>query len=137
MVKRKILIGVSVVLGTAVTIFNPLASGLCALCVWIYLVTMVRKQSKSVFSDRMEQEMAERHLKRLKALLITAGFSFFLFVVGSIVHNVLHGLYEIEEAVSLLVAIVALVVFIVATAGGMLVFLKARKAGSQSGHIGA
>jgi len=87
---------------------------------------MVQKQKKSVFSDQMEQETTNWHLKRLKALLEVAGFSFLVFIVGSIVHNVLHGLSEIKVTVSFFVALVALSVFIVATAGGLVIFLKAR-----------
>ena len=132
--KRKLLIGILVVLGIAVTVLNPLISGICAVAVWIYLVRMVRKQKNSVFNDQMEQEITKWHLKRLKAFLIVAGFSFLVFVFGSIVHNVLHGLSETEETVFLLIALVALLVFIVATAGGMVVFLRARKKRSQNGH---
>jgi hypothetical protein len=123
-----------VVLGIAVTVLNPLISGICAVAVWIYLVRMVRKQKNSVFNDQMEQEITKWHLKRLKAFLIVAGFSFLVFVFGSIVHNVLHGLSETEETVSLFIALVALLVFIAATAGGMVVFLRARKKRSQNGH---
>jgi hypothetical protein len=88
---------------------------------------MVRKQKDSVFNDQMEQKITKWHLKRLKAFLIVAAFSFLVFIFGAIVHNVLHGLSEIEETVSFFIALVALLVFIVATAGGMVIFLKARQ----------
>ena len=123
----EILIGILVVLGIAVTVLNPLISGIFAVGVWIYLVRMVRKQKNSVFNDQMGQTITKRHLKRLKAFLIVAGFSFLVFIVGAIVHNVLHGLSEIEETVSFFIALVALLVFIVATAVGMVIFLKARQ----------
>ena len=125
--KRKLLIGILVVLGIAVTVLNPLISGILAVGIWIYLVRMVRKQKDSVFSDQMEPQITEWHLKRLKAFLIVAGFSFIVFIFGAIVHNVLHGMSEIEESVYFLIAIVALLVFIVATAGGMVIFLKTRQ----------
>jgi uncharacterized ion transporter superfamily protein YfcC len=124
--KRKLLIGILIVLGIAVTVLNPLVSGICAVGVWIYLVRMVRKQKYSSLNDQMEQEVTERHLKRLKVLLVVAGFSFLVFVFGSIAHNALPGLYEIEESASFFVAIGALLVFIGATAGGMVLFLRAR-----------
>ena len=133
--KRKLLIGVLVVLGIAMTVLNPLISGILAVGVWIYLVRMVRKQKNGVFNDQMEQRITRWHLKRLKAFLIVAGFSFIVFIIGSIVHNVLHGLSEIEETVSFFIALVALLVFIVATAGGMAIFLKARKITTQNASI--
>ena len=131
--KRKLPIGILVVLGIAVTVLNPLISGIFAVGVWIYLVRMVRKQKNSVFNEQMGQETTKWHLKRLKAFLIVAGFSFLVFIFGAIVHNVLHGLSEIEETVSFFIALVALLVFIVATAGGMVIFFKARKK-EHEGH---
>ena len=122
-----LLIGILVVLGIAVTILNPLISGILAAGVWIYLVRMFRKQNKIVSNDQMEPNLIEGHLKRLKAFLIVAGFSFLVFIVGAIVHNVLHGLSEIEEPVSLIISLVAGLVFVLATAGGMVIFLKGRQ----------
>jgi hypothetical protein len=125
--KRKVLIGLLVVLGIAVTVLNPLISGIFAVGAWIYLVRMVRKQENSVFNDQMEQRIAKRHLKRIKAFLIVAGLSFLVFVLGAIVHSAIHGLSEIEVTVSFFIALVALLVFIAATAAGMVIFLKARQ----------
>jgi predicted RND superfamily exporter protein len=124
---RKLLIGILVVLGIAVTFFNPLISLILAVGLWIYLVRMVRKEKNSVLNDQMEPKITEWHLKRLKAFLIVAGFSFLVFIVGAIVHNVLHGLSEIEETASFFIALVALLVFFVATAGGLIIFLKGRQ----------
>ena len=131
---RKLLIGILVVLGIAVTFLNPLISLILAVGVWIYLVRMVRKQKNSVFNDQMEPKITEWHLKRLKAFLIVAGFSFLVFIFGAIVHNVLHGLSEIEETVSFFIALVALLVFVVATAGGMVIFLKGRQKTIQKAY---
>jgi len=124
---RKLLIGILVVLGIAVTVYNQLILGILAVGVWIYLFRMVRKQKNSVFNDQMESKISEWHLKRLKAFLIVAGFSFLVFIVGAIVHNVLHGLSEIEESAFFIIAFVALLVFVVATAGGLVIFLKGRQ----------
>lgn len=125
--KRKLLIGVLVVLGIAVAVLNPLISGILAVGVWIYLVRMVRKQKNSVFNDQIEQKITTWHLKRLKAFLIVAGFSFLVFILGAIAHNVLPGPSEREETVSFFIALAALLVFTVATAGGVVIFLKARQ----------
>jgi len=133
--KRKLLMGILVVLGIAMTVLNPLISGIFAVGVWIYLVGMVRKHKNSVFNDQMEQEVTKLHLKRIKALLIVAGFSFLVFIFGSVAHNILHGLSEIKMTVSFFVALAALLVFIVATAGGMVIFLKAQKKTTQNASI--
>ena len=124
---RKLLIGILVVLGIAVTFFNPLISGILAVGVWIYLVRMVRKQKNSVFNDQMEPKITDWYLKRLKVFLIVAGFSFLVFIVGAIVHNVIHGLSKMKVIVSLIIALVALLMFVVATAGGLVVFFKGRQ----------
>ena len=75
----------------------------------------------------MEPKLAERRLKRLKAFLLVAAISFAGGIVGVIVHNVLYGLSEIEEPFSFIIALAALFVFILATAGGLFVFLKGRR----------
>ena len=125
--KRNILIGILIVLGIAVTVLNPLISGILAVGIWIYLVRMILKQKNSVFNDQKESKLSEWHLKRLKVLLIVSGFSFLIFIVGALVHNVVHGLSEIEETVSFLIAIVAFLVFIISTIGGLVIFVKRRK----------
>jgi len=43
------------------------------------------------------------------------------------VHNVIHGLSEMKVTVSFIIALVALLMFVVATAGGLVVFLKGRQ----------
>jgi len=48
-------------------------------------------------------------------------------IVGVILHNALYGLFEKEEPVSFFIAIVALWVFIIATIGGLVMFLKGRR----------
>ena len=88
---------------------------------------MVRKRKNNIFNDQIELKIAERRLKRLKAFLMVAGISFLVFIVGAIVHNVLSGLSEIEESISFFIALVALWVFVIATAGGLVIFLKGRK----------
>ena len=116
---RKLLIGTAVVFGIAVTVSNPLMSVILAVGVWIYVVRMVSKEEDIVVSN---------HLKtKIKAWLIVAAVSFLLFLVGAIVHNVLSGLAETEEAVFLLVSLFASSVFVVSTAGGMALFLKERQ----------
>ena len=97
------------------------------LAVWIYLVWMVRKKKTKVFHDQMEPKLAERIYKRLKVFLSVAGISFVVSIVGIIIHNTIYGLSEIEEPVSLVIGVVALLVFCIATIGGLVIFLKGRR----------
>jgi phosphate/sulfate permease len=127
MMNRKLLLGILVVLGIAVTVLNPLMSLVLAVGVWMYLVMMVRKHKDSVLNDQMEPTITEWHLRRLRTLLIVAAFSFLVFSVAAIVHNVSHDLSEIENTVSFLIALVALWVSVMATAAGMVLFLKGRR----------
>ncbi len=86
--------------------------------VWIYLVWMVWKKKTN---------LAEGRLKMLKVFLLVAGISLAVGIVGVILHNALYGLFEKEEPVSFFIAIVALYLFIIATIGGLLIFLKGRR----------
>ena len=95
--------------------------------VWIYLVWMVRKKKTNIFHDQMEPKLAERRLKMLKAFLLVAGISFAAFIVGVILHNALYGLFEIEELISFFIGISGLWAFIIATVGGLIIFLKGRR----------
>ncbi|MFC2125494.1 hypothetical protein ACFLU5_11850 [Bacteroidota bacterium] len=125
--KKKILIGIIAVLGIALTIFNPVVIGVLAIATWIYLLLIVRKRETGIFHDQMEPRLAERRLKRLKAFMILAGISCLVSIAGIIVHNVRSGLSEIEEPISFYIGIVALYLFILATAGGLIIFLKGRQ----------
>ena len=75
----------------------------------------------------MEPKLAERRYKMLKVFLLVAGISLAVGIVGVILHNALYGLFEKEEPVSFFIAIVALWVFIIATIGGLVMFLKGRR----------
>ncbi len=122
---NKLLIGIIVVFVIAAAIFLPMLIAGASLVVWIYLVWMVRKNKISLFHDQVEQKLAERRYKMLKAFLLVAGISFAVSIVGVILHGVLGALLEIEEEeVSFFIAIVALWVFDIATIGGLVIFLK-------------
>ena len=95
--------------------------------VWVYLVWMVWKKKTKIFHDQMEPKLAERRLKMLKALLLVAGISLVGGIVGIIVHNALYGLSEMEEPVSFLIALSFIGLFVIATSGGLYIFLKGRR----------
>jgi len=125
--KKKLLIGTIVVLGIAAAIAMPTLIAGALIVVWIYLVWMVRKKKTNIFHDQMEPKLAERRLKMLKAFLLVAGISFAVFIVGVILHNALYGLFEKEELVSFFIGILGLWAFIIATIGGLVIFLKGRR----------
>ncbi len=127
LMKRKLLTGVLVVVGIAVTVLNPVISGLLAIGIWIYLVRMVQKQKNSESTDQVVSGISGRQLKRLKELLIVAGFLFLVFIASAIFHNILHDLSDIGGSIYFFVALAALFLFIAANAGGMVIFLKARQ----------
>ena len=94
---------------------------------WIYQVYVVRKKKTRIFHDQMEPKLAERRYKMLKAFLLVGGISFAVGIVGFVVHNVLYGLSEIEEPVSLVITVVGLLAFFGATIGGLVIFLTGRR----------
>ncbi len=129
---KKLLIGIIVVFVIATAILgNPMwAMNLIEVTlvgVWIYLVWMVRKKKTNIFHEQMEPKLAERRLKRLKTFLLVAGISLAVGIVGVIMHNAIYGLSEIEEPVSFVIALVGLYAFIIATTGGLVIFLKGRR----------
>ena len=97
------------------------------LAVWIYLVWMVRKKKTTIFYDQMEPKLAESRLKRLKTLLLVAGISLVVGIVGVVMHNLIYAMSEIEEPVFFIIAIIALWVFAITTSIGSVIFLKGRR----------
>ena len=124
---KKLLLGIIVVLGIVALAFMVTTAAVVLIVVWIYLVWMVRKKKADLFHDQVEPKIAERRLKMLKIFLLVAGISFAVAIVGGIVHNALYGLSGIEEPVFFTIALVALYVFVIATIGGLVIFLKGRR----------
>ena len=63
---NKLLIGIIVVIGIAVTFLMPMLAMGAGIVVWIYLVYMGRKEKANLFREHMEPESAERRYKMLK-----------------------------------------------------------------------
>ena len=125
--KKKLLIGILIGLGLVVFLLMTFPFGMIfALAFWIYLGVMYRKR-KRVFHEEMEPGLAKKQLKRLKILVITAGISFSIAIVGIIMHNVQSGLSETEESLYFLIGIVASYLFILASGGGLVIFIKGRR----------
>jgi len=102
--------------------------GVILVVVWIYLVWMVWKKKTSLFHDQMEQKLAERRLKWLKTFLLVAGISFLTFIVSIPLDIAIFGdLPEKEVTVFAYTAWFSIVLFLIATIGGLVIFLKGRR----------
>jgi len=88
---------------------------------------MVWKKKTKIFHDQMDPKLAERRYKMLKAFLLVAGISFAVFIISAVLHNALYALYEKEEHVFFFIAIFSLVLSVIATIGGSVIFLKGRR----------
>lgn len=120
---NNILIGLCIVFALLNTF--PLGMVL-ALAFWIYLGVLNRKK-KPLLSENIEPELVEKYLKRIKVLKIIAGISLPIAIVGIILHNVRSALSGSEEALFFFIGIIALYIFILASAGRLIVFLKGRQ----------
>ena len=131
---KKLLIGIAVVivggLLVVTAISRPLYLGVPLSALWIYLVFMVWKKKTQIFHDQMEPRIAERHLQWLKASLLVAGISLAVFVGMSLYFRII-GLPEWPEAVGFFIGAISIWMFIVATIGGLAIFLKGRRKGTQ------
>ncbi len=58
---------------------------------------------------------------------MVAAISFAVGIVGIVGHNAIYGLTEIEEPVFFTIALAGLYVFVIATIGGLVIFLKGRR----------
>jgi hypothetical protein len=98
--------------------------------VWIYLVWMVWKKKTNIFHGQMEPKLAERRLKRLKTFLLVAGISFAMFWISILLQVVLVVIFdqpEEEGPVVFYIAFFSVVLFVIATIGGLVIFLKGRR----------
>jgi len=127
MMKKKLLIGVIVVFGLAAAFAMIMLTTGAAIAAWIYMVWQVRKKKTAIFHDQMEPKLVKRRYKMLKISLLVAAISFAGGVAGTVVHNALYGLTEMEEPVSFFIVLAALWLFILATGGGLFIFIKGRQ----------
>ena len=124
---KKLLNAILILLGIVVLIISAFPIGMIlALGFWIYLGVIVLKR-KSIFHEELEPGLIEKLSKRLKAMMILAVISFLVSIVGIIMHNVRFSLSKIEESLFFFIGIVALYLFIFASAFGLFIFLKGRQ----------
>jgi hypothetical protein len=107
--------------------FITLGVGVAVIGFWIYLVWMVWRKKANIFPDEMEPKSAESRLKRLKVFLLVSGISLVVGIVGVIVHNVIFAVSEVEESVFFSIGLAGLLVFVIATIGGLVIFLTGRR----------
>jgi hypothetical protein len=127
--KKGIGTGIIVTLGIVLIIINPLVMGVLAIPTWIYLVLSVRKQQDKSSHGQVELQpmFFEKQWKIFKTFMLTAGITFLVALAGILLHNFGPDLLDINESISFFIGVGALYVFIFATAGGLILFLKARQ----------
>lgn len=125
--KRKILIGVIVVVGIAAAFLLILLTTLAAIVVWIYLVWNIRKKGIGLFDEQMEPESVARRYRLMKIALIVAAISFIGGITGAVLHNVLYAVGGEEDAVTFIIALSTLWLFILASGSGLVIFLTGRQ----------
>jgi len=124
-----IVIGVVLVIVGAIirTAFITLGIGVALIGVWIYLALIVWKKKTQIFHEQLELRIAVKRLKTLKSFLLVAVILLAIGVIGTILHNVLYGINQIEEPVSFIIGILGLFGFVIATIGSLVIFLKGRR----------
>jgi len=76
------------------------------------------------FYDRAEPRLDERGLKMLKAFLLVAGISLGAFIISTVLHNAISGLFGIEEPVFFCIAVfVTPLAFTVGLIGSLVIFI--------------
>ena len=101
--------------------------GVALISVWIFLLWMVQSRKAINIFEHMEPESAQTLLKRLKVLMFISGISLATGIIGTILHNALYGISEIEEPVTFFIAIVGLFLFVIITVVSLVVFLIGKR----------
>ena len=94
---------------------------------WIYFVRMVWKKGTGLFHEEMKPELAERRLKRLKTFLVVTGTSMAVGFTVPAVWGVLEQYGIVEDPVSMIIWLLGIIAFIIATIGSLVTFLKGRR----------
>lgn len=125
--KRKVLIGVIVVAGIAAAFLMIPLTTLAAIVIWIFLVWNIRKKGINLFDEHIEPELVARRCRLMKTALIVAAISFIGGITGTVLHNVLYAVAEEEDAVTFIIALSTLWLFILATGGGLVIYLTGQR----------
>lgn len=124
---KKLLNGLLIGLGVLMMIFFAFPWGIIlSMAFWIYLGIVVRKK-QPFFPKEVEARLVEKLMKRLKGLLTVAIVSFPVAILGIIMHNLRSAQTGGEESLYFYVGVIAEYFFILASAWGMITFLKGRQ----------
>jgi hypothetical protein len=124
---KKILFGIIAAFAIAIIIVSPLQMSILALGIWVYLVVMIRKKKTGIFPEQMDPALRKKKFNNLKKLLIIAAIILLVAIVGTVAHNLIHGLTDMEEYVFLIIGLAGQYGFVFTTAGGLVIFLKGRQ----------
>ena len=121
--KRKTLAGILIGLLAVIMLVNAFPLGMIlSLAFWIYLGMLVWKK-QGVFNDTVDRGLAAKLYSWLKALMIASGILFPVALLGIIMHN----LAKTEESLFFFTGIIALILFILLSIAGFIIFLRARQ----------
>ena len=77
-----------------------------------------------LFYDRAEPRLGEKGLRMLRIFLLVTGISLAAFIISVFLHNALSGLFNIEEPVFFIIALLSVVAFAVGIIGSLVIFIK-------------
>jgi len=95
---------------------------------WIYLVFVTLKKGPRLFDDRMDPELAQRRLSRLKKFLLVAGISVAAFIPVTLYAAIVHPSEEgAASAVVFSILVFCAVLFHIGAIGGLVIYLQGRQ----------
>ena len=98
---------------------------------WVYLVIVTRKKKTGLFDDRVESELAEKRLRRLKAFLSVAAISVGVSITVALYAVIVQPSEEgVAATVVFAILVFAAVLFHVGAIGGWVIYLKGRRKAS-------
>lgn len=90
----------------------------------LFLSTGLVYMLSYLYYDRVEPEMAEKRLNLMKKFLLLIGMSLATFIISVFMHNALSGLFDVEEPVFFIIAIIiAPLAFAVGLVGSLVLLI--------------
>ena len=78
-----------------------------------------------LFYDRVELRLSERGLRMLRIFLLVTGISLGVFIISVVLHNVLSGLFGVEEPVFFVISVfITPLGMAVGIIGSLVIFIK-------------
>ena len=120
-----VLILLSIFIGARVVPFSAFL--LFGLLAWIYIMREVRAKKTDIFPEQISIKSAEKRLKVLNILLVIGGVTFLIGLAGVIAHNALYAVNETEDAVTFMLGIFGIGIFVITTISSLLIFIFGRR----------